>query len=530
MDLNYLLIWTVAAGCGLSLLQLPWRVRSLRPAMVPGAILLVLAMAFVLVPDYAGIISGTFFVLFMLVPVWGLSVLNGLIVKKRYRLAQPLACVLAWLRPSPEARRFSRIIHVLQLIRDGQKDRAIGRLKNIADHEDSSDRIARVLLTRLTGNWQEFLDWSSLPRNRGLLFQDPNLLDMRLQALGETGRRQELCREYVRIPASSLPFFGSSRQIMQMKVAAFYGNESLVKQFQQGPLEEFPEDFKRFWRATARHVSGADEQTVQEFQSLAKLRDAGIASAAQRRLETPLPTLTEVPLTPEDEECLQDLLRHAELDVHAERGISRGRRARGTWFLAAVLCLVFLLELPGGSENFENLERMGAMLIPAAAGDGSPWRMVTAAFLHFGPLHLIMNVLGLIVLGRRIETEWGTARMVCTYLVAAVGSIGLTPYFLKTTSLYEPTVLVGASGGVMGLLGGLLLQSLVHLLQGRNRLAGREFLSLLAIVLMQLIFDANTPNVSSEAHLLGMSIGILCGAAWNLIGLIPQRHLLRKPG
>lgn len=143
--------------------------------------------------------------------------------------------------------------------------------------------------------------------------------------------------------------------------------------------------------------------------------------------------------------------------------------------------------------------------------------MVAAAFLHFGPIHLVMNLLGLIILGRVIERTWGGWLTLISYLMSAIGAIGLAPYVIALQGEPGYTALVGASGGVMGLLGGLLIQTLFNFLRNRTLPAFKEFAILLVIVIIQMAFDANTPNVSSEAHLLGMSIGIFCGTVWNLV-------------
>lgn len=524
MDLNHLLVWTVAAGCGITLLQLPWSPRGLRLAILPTLILVILGLALLIVPDWAGVISGVFFFLFMMVPAWGTVLLNSLLLRRRYRAAGWLAKLLSVLRPGRDARRLPIVLRAMQLAQRQQPEQAVTILRSIAGTGSPLERMAFVLLTRLTADWQHFLNWADLPENRSLVRSDPNLLETWFQAWGETGRRSEMLRHHIELRSqwSRLPEFAPS--LIRLKLAAFYGEERSVVLLAQGRLAELPAEVKAFWRATAVQVAGHREEAARDFYLLLNSRDAGMALSAKRRLEHPLPDLEAAPLESWQKSELQQIERQAAAELQREAcAVSRNRRHWGTWGLVAVLGLVFLLEIPGGSESFENLERMGAMLIPVRSGREFVWRMVAAAFLHFGVLHLIMNVLGLLVLGRRIEQEWGTWRMVLTYLLAAIGSIGLAPFFVSPDPYYETITLVGASGGVMGLLGGLLMQSLAHLLQGRSRLAGREFLTLLAIVLMQVTFDANTPNVSSEAHLLGMSIGIVCGAIWNFAWWIRRR-------
>jgi len=524
MDLNHLLIWTVAAGCGMTLLQLPWQFRFWKSAAVPVALLLLLGLCVYFVPAYAGLISGSLFILLMLVPAWGSAALNSLLQRRWYRAARLVSWLLAVVRPDRDARQLPQVIRAMQLAQSGRRDRAVELLDPIASGDNPLGRMAMVLQTRFSGHWQAFLDWANISENWSAVHSDPGLLDTFLQGLGETGQRDELYRHYERISATSQRLPATFLHLIRMKLAAFSGDDFLVSQLLSGPLKNFPDEVKTFWRATALQVAGRESAATTELQKLSNNKDATFSATAKRRLEHPLPTLIEEPLADWQQARMHRISQSVEQDVIADHFHFRQRcTCWGTWGIALVLVLVFLCELPGGSENFENLERMGAMLIPPDPGGGQAWRIVAAAFLHFGPLHLIMNVLGLIVLGRRIEMEWSTVLMVLTYLLSAICSIGLAPYFISQQDVMETTVLVGASGGVMGLLGGLLIQSLAHLIQGRSRLAGREFLSLLVIVVVQLTFDANTPNVSSEAHLLGMSMGILCGVIWNLAWAIRQR-------
>lgn len=550
MDLNHLMIWTVAAGCGMTLLQLLGQKNALRLSVLPVLILATLGVCTWWSPGWAGIVSGTLFVLLMLLPAWGQMWLNSLLMQKRYWLARPLALLLLVVRPDRELRGFSRLIHVMQLTRNGQSEQALALLHTFSSANSPLGRMALTLQTRLEGSWQEFLDCVDAQLERKTVFADPNLLDTYLQSLGETGQRGELFRQYEQWQSASPRSSSGLLNFVRAKLAAFSGDDFIVAQLFSGPLRDLPVELKRFWMATALQVSGQSEIAERDFRGLTNMRDAGIARAAQRRLTSPLPTLADIPLELWQAESLQRMSRLAEQDIQqGEIQFSRNRASWATWSIALVLVLVFLCEIPGGSENFENLERMGAMLIPPLAESGEGWRIVAAAFLHFGPLHLLMNLLGLIVLGRRVESAWGSWLTLITYLAAAIGSIGLAPCFIDQTDLLERTVLVGASGGVMGLLGALLVQSLFELLRSRNRPdrmqrglrqasienrtprmsrtnhSSREFISLLLVVLLQMAFDANTPNVSSEAHLLGMTIGIVCGAIWNLIWLV-RRHRL----
>ena len=73
----------------------------------------------------------------------------------------------------------------------------------------------------------------------------------------------------------------------------------------------------------------------------------------------------------------------------------------------------------------------------------------------------------------------------------------------------------GASGGMMGLLGGLVGFLLVGWLQHRTERTRRPLLFLLVIIALQTAFDLSTPNVSFACHALGLATGAVFGTLWT---------------
>src|SRR5439155_13689466 len=88
-------------------------------------------------------------------------------------------------------------------------------------------------------------------------------------------------------------------------------------------------------------------------------------------------------------------------------------------------------------------------LVGVAQGDW--WRLITAAFLHYGPIHLGLNMLVLWFIGPALEEYFGRWRYLLVYLVA--GLAGSAGALLVTPN--SPTV--GASGAIWGLMGAAVL-------------------------------------------------------------------------
>lgn len=76
------------------------------------------------------------------------------------------------------------------------------------------------------------------------------------------------------------------------------------------------------------------------------------------------------------------------------------------------------------------------------------WRYVTFQFLHADFWHIVMNMLGLYILGSPLEKSWGSKRFVTFYLTCGVVA-GLA-YVVIAAMFNEPSwmPIIGASGGV----------------------------------------------------------------------------------
>ncbi len=168
-----------------------------------------------------------------------------------------------------------------------------------------------------------------------------------------------------------------------------------------------------------------------------------------------------------------------------------------TTILIALNVAVFIAEIASGS-NWEALSGRiyveGALYGPAVA-DGDWWRLVTSAFLHAGPIHLLFNMLALWWFGRALETYLGSGRYLSVYFASALaGAAGAV--------LLDPTTpTVGASGAVFGILGaGLVLErSRIYVFGG----------AALLIVVFNLVFTFTIGNISIGGHIGGLIGGIL---------------------
>lgn len=81
---------------------------------------------------------------------------------------------------------------------------------------------------------------------------------------------------------------------------------------------------------------------------------------------------------------------------------------------------------------------------------GFLWTPVTYMFLHGSLAHLLLNSLGLYVIGSALEAQWGARRFWLIFgLSGVVGGLG----WAVVQGLHSPVPCVGASAGVLGLVG-----------------------------------------------------------------------------
>lgn len=170
------------------------------------------------------------------------------------------------------------------------------------------------------------------------------------------------------------------------------------------------------------------------------------------------------------------------------------------------------LEIIGTTQDSMFMIRHGAMFLPLVL-QGEYWRLLTAAFMHFGISHIINNMLILYVLGDNLERALGGVRYLIFYLVCGIGANAVSLLFDMHSS--SMVVSAGASGAVFGVIGGLLYAVVVN----RGQLEDLSTRQLAVAIILSLYFGITNSDVNNVAHVAGLVLGIF-------MGLI----LYRRPG
>ena len=128
------------------------------------------------------------------------------------------------------------------------------------------------------------------------------------------------------------------------------------------------------------------------------------------------------------------------------------------------------------------------------------YRLLTAPFLHGHPLHWALNVWGIWYLGRRVESLAGWCHLSFAMALSMVAG------GLATSFLMPEKAAIGASGGVLGLLGFLLVFETLHqrLVPRSSR---RRLLGALGVTLM--VGFIGYQFIDNFAHGGGLLAGML---------------------
>jgi membrane associated rhomboid family serine protease len=179
--------------------------------------------------------------------------------------------------------------------------------------------------------------------------------------------------------------------------------------------------------------------------------------------------------------------------VHAMTGLADWRAGTPLWLA------VF------GDRSPEVLVRFGARST-AEVRDGAVWRLLACGFLHADLTHLFFNALAFWGLGRLAEAVFGPVRFLWLFIVSVIGGSLLSQWGGGPLS-------VGASGGVFGLMGGLVVfgwRRRKAMPPPLREVFGRQ---LWPWIVLNLGIGAMLPFIDNHAHVGGL----LTGAATGLL-------------
>ncbi|MFC4066884.1 rhomboid family intramembrane serine protease [Actinoplanes subglobosus] len=130
---------------------------------------------------------------------------------------------------------------------------------------------------------------------------------------------------------------------------------------------------------------------------------------------------------------------------------------------------------------------------------GEWYRLFTAMFVHYGVVHLLLNMMLVAQVGRYLEVQLGPLRFAALYLLAGLGG-NVAAYVFQPGNQMS----AGASTATFGLIIAVIVV---------NRRLVRDSGPMMSTLIMNVIFTFTVPGISIAGHLGGLVTGGLATAA-----------------
>ena len=175
--------------------------------------------------------------------------------------------------------------------------------------------------------------------------------------------------------------------------------------------------------------------------------------------------------------------------------------------------LVSLLGLSGVTAGFAKLAYATLALFPVAVVHGWVWQLVTYSFLHFDVLALLLNMLGIWLLGSLLEGSYGTRWFVRYYIICALGaglaSVGLAYSGVIARAPESPVM--GAQGVLLGFViaFGVLFADTEFMMFPLPMMIKAKYMAAVTIVIVVLVSLREPGGLLQLAQLGGMVAGFI---------------------
>lgn len=170
--------------------------------------------------------------------------------------------------------------------------------------------------------------------------------------------------------------------------------------------------------------------------------------------------------------------------------------------------LIFVLMVVRGvspvGPSSEDLLRWGADFGPLTL-NGQWWRLFTSIFLHFGIIHLGLNMYVFHQIGNLAEALYGRGKYLFLYLFTGVmGNIA-------SLFMHPLSVGAGASGAIFGVYGAFLGFLVVRRSVIAKPAMQQMMRSMTTFLGINLVYGLMSPNTDLSAHIGGLVAGFLLG-------------------
>ena len=183
-----------------------------------------------------------------------------------------------------------------------------------------------------------------------------------------------------------------------------------------------------------------------------------------------------------------------------------------TYGIIAINVVVFILMVIDGAEIFTVTDGLvhtkWGSNVTALTLSGDWWRLITSTFIHFGIIHLAMNMYALYTAGVYLEPMLGKTKYIAAYFCTGIIAGIVSLWWHK-----EGINGAGASGAIFGLYGVFLALLFTNLIPKQVRSALLQSIGI--FVVFNIVYGMRS-GIDNAAHIGGLLSGMLIGFIFYL--------------
>ena len=444
---------------------------------------------------------------------------------ERFGLAERLLAIADLLAPGSGVAEERQLLVAMREIRDGKIDHTLVALAAAREHASPAKRLAideRTAMLYLTAyRWDEAIayaeehlftieasrDAQPTALRRALGIAPPVWVDL-LGAYGYKGNLEQAARMLERLEDVCAGRDDTAIWLHRgrMVFLALAGRVAAVEQLtNKRGSRHMSRGARAYWLAVA-HERNGDASGAEIAYAKARSSSRGRPRELIDQALAHLHEINPIELTP----LVQALVTRVE--AAPAPTVRLRERPRSPWVTRALTASMFvaagvMMVAVGDSTDLGVLVRSGAMVRGFIHANGEWWRLVSCNFIHVGGLHLMINALGLWVLGKLCEEMFGPVRTLAIFGIAGIGG------FVASYLASPVGISAGASGAIFGLLGAVFAELTLHKQQHRAAWGRGMWGSLAVVAVGQVGIDFMYSGVTDQyAHAGGLAFGALLGA------------------
>ena len=541
MTLDLILLQIIAISCFAILLRSR---KNPGWAMVSLGILSVVSIGWFLKAPWTAWVGGLLWAIGIVLPIQGMAQIGRLRSQEKYVQARKVALLVRLLHPGDGWWSYPKMLQAQALAQRGDRDRSLRILEPLQSIETYDGRLAIAAVHQLQAQWTKYLQFAETQLPLSVRLEESSSAGLYLRSLGETRQMNQLLDAVKEVHLRARKT-GNTALVHQSRLYAFAftGQTDDLKRLLATHLNALSPKLKQFWIATAQWCAGDFHQAKPEFEDLlANTSDCELRSSLQwRSQQAPLRTFDLLTIEARQTLLRLQTLQQEDLQYNPRTPLTHAQQAAtrtiiGLNLLVYIAPLVVIAVMPNLDVFIDaasipmssGLERVGraivtiyqwGALVPDQFFAGSWWQPLTAMFMHdpSGIAHIVLNMLGLAIVGSFVESRLGMKRFLMAYFGTGLGSMVILSVLARLADSGTMSA-IGASGAIMGMIGVMAAIYWQGWRKG-DQVAKHWLRSIGIIIALQTVFDVLNPQVSMTGHLAGLGLGLVIG------GLLVQRGI-----